>query len=687
MAVVRDDADGYCRTTRGSVGDGRGAAGAGRRRDGGGAVGLESRSVGHRLGEWQVGDALEFAADVEATQNAIRDLLGRLSPAGFLDGIGALLSGDALDELKEIPEDIRTVLDNLKRQADSRQQSMQDVMQLIDGAVVSLEQKARKEFTHYLGEDVGNAAATVFDFQLNMREGILKGGIGALEDIQQLNPLRFAYDFEGAKDTWGGMLETNFHASIVGQIIDPERAAQTQKEMLQGAVHAEDWTTERPGLGLGQNLFDVGSAMVGGAGAARAGTRAAGEAADAAGPGVRAAGVVDDAVTETSAIAGRAGSIADNLDDIGDTIPPGATGVPSGPGVPSSLAEPPSAPRVPEVSSAGLSEPLAGDRTPAAPHAPAAGEGARTHAGATPSDAVRSSPVPIAAASEARLPSADSPTVTHESASAPAIPSGNDTPTPVMARNAPEPATVGAHSPLSANVSHAAQAAQATTHGPSSTAPEASPYGHLDSGAGGSHPSESPPTDAQDGSRAWDSANDTSGPDDSSNLPDSGDDSADGPPNDTNNSPSSPSYAGPYPLPEASKLTPPPDGAFFWSGRNAEGVGIGPESAGGSGAADLYAASHNGTTLEGLIEGNGITPPKWSFDDSPSQEWWSEVSRIYASNAEGEVRAVVGSNLRPGNIWETVELPRLMENPNVTRIIIIDPDTGTETIIFERPKE
>jgi hypothetical protein len=292
----------------------------------------------------------EFAADVEAAQNAIRDLLSRLSPAGIFDGIQAIFSGDALEELKEIADDIRMVLDNLGRQADARQQSMQDVMQLIDGAVVSLEQKARKEFTRYLGEDVGNAVATVFDTSLNMREGIVKGGIGALEDLQQLNPLRYAYDFEGAKDTWGGMLETNFNASVVGQIIDPERAAETQKEILKGLVHAEDWTTERPGLGLGENIFDVGSAFVGGAGVARTGTRAAGEAADAAegaAPGVRAAGAIDNAVTDTSAIAERAGSISDNLDNLGDNIPNGATPNAQGPAIPPSLTEP-QVPRIPD---------------------------------------------------------------------------------------------------------------------------------------------------------------------------------------------------------------------------------------------------------------------------------------------------------------------------------------------------
>ena len=50
----------------------------------------------------------------------------------------------------------------------------------------------------------------------------------------------------------------------------------------------------------------------------------------------------------------------------------------------------------------------------------------------------------------------------------------------------------------------------------------------------------------------------------------------------------------------------------------------------------------------------------------------------------GEIRAVVGLELRKGNIWENVELPRLKNNPNVSKITIIDPRTGLEKIIFER---
>ncbi|ETZ36310.1 hypothetical protein L843_2631 [Mycobacterium intracellulare MIN_061107_1834] len=43
----------------------------------------------------------------------------------------------------------------------------------------------------------------------------------------------------------------------------------------------------------------------------------------------------------------------------------------------------------------------------------------------------------------------------------------------------------------------------------------------------------------------------------------------------------------------------------------------------------------------------------------------------------------VASPRRPKG-WKTVELPRLMDNPRVTKIVIIDPETGAETTVFER---
>lgn len=85
-----------------------------------------------------------------------------------------------------------------------------------------------------------------------------------------------------------------------------------------------------------------------------------------------------------------------------------------------------------------------------------------------------------------------------------------------------------------------------------------------------------------------------------------------------------------------------------------------------------------------MIETKEIKMPEWDINDNTSIKAWQDISAEYANQVSGEVRAVVGSNLREGNIWQNVELPRLMANPNVTKVITIDPATLTEKVIFER---
>ncbi len=85
-----------------------------------------------------------------------------------------------------------------------------------------------------------------------------------------------------------------------------------------------------------------------------------------------------------------------------------------------------------------------------------------------------------------------------------------------------------------------------------------------------------------------------------------------------------------------------------------------------------------------MIESKGIDMPEWDMDNPATIKAWEDVSAEYARQVSGDVRAVIGSELREGNIWENVELPRLKANPNVDRIITIDPVTLEKTVIFER---
>ncbi|MBO0679077.1 hypothetical protein JRC04_16555 [Mycolicibacterium sp. S2-37] len=290
----------------------------------------------------------EFADDVKSTQDAIRDLCDRISPSGIFDGIKAVFSGEALDEIKEIADDVKEVLNNFGRQADGRISLMQKLITALDDAVVSMQQSARREFTHYLGEDVGGALATQLEIRSNISEGIIKAGLETVVGIQQLDPTRFASSPDGAGAAWSGVLDTLKYATPTGVAMDPAGALDHGKDMVGGITHAEDWRADRPGLGLGGVLFEAGSAATG-VGAAKTGLRGASAAADAgeAGPAVRAAA----GTAETTApIAGRVSEITSQLDDLttlADDVPSGAASDARGPALPPSLAEP-DVPRVAE---------------------------------------------------------------------------------------------------------------------------------------------------------------------------------------------------------------------------------------------------------------------------------------------------------------------------------------------------
>jgi RHS repeat-associated protein len=119
-----------------------------------------------------------------------------------------------------------------------------------------------------------------------------------------------------------------------------------------------------------------------------------------------------------------------------------------------------------------------------------------------------------------------------------------------------------------------------------------------------------------------------------------------------------------------------PSTAFFWSGRTA---GVGGEKV----AANI-AASRGGVTLEMLLEKRNIKMPAWDQSSRVSMDAWKTISRRYAEGVSGDVRAVVGEELRAGNVWENVELPRLSKNHSVTSIVQIDPATQVEHSIMTR---
>lgn len=113
-----------------------------------------------------------------------------------------------------------------------------------------------------------------------------------------------------------------------------------------------------------------------------------------------------------------------------------------------------------------------------------------------------------------------------------------------------------------------------------------------------------------------------------------------------------------------------PNQAHYWSGRtNGEGVM--------DRAAEL-AERNGGTTLESLMGRRGIELPQWDPDNPAVMKAWDDASAAFANGAQGRVRVVLGDQLRPGNIWENTEYPRLLQNRRVTEVVRVDPRTGQE---------
>ncbi|OPX10073.1 hypothetical protein B1790_12720 [Mycobacterium sp. AT1] len=321
-----------------------------------------------------------FAGTVEGTQNAVRNLLHQLSPAGVLETIGGIFTGhNPLDEIKKIADEIKTVLGNMKREADALTKVFDQGINELDSATNSLEAWATKEFTSVLGQDVGGALAFQFNAIVDGSEGALKFVAETAQGIGQLDPTRFLYDPSGAAKTWEGLGETA--AVLTNPALLAEKIASDPQGALDAAKGVFDWKdveNGHPFRALGYNAAQVASFLIPGAGEADAAADGAGIAGRAASAEERAAaGAARDGIPglgvasgESKSIATQAGRVGSDLDGIKvpESSRPGA-----GPGESAPTGRPPvDAPAAPGPDASGGRAPVdtAPHPTPAPePHA------------------------------------------------------------------------------------------------------------------------------------------------------------------------------------------------------------------------------------------------------------------------------------------------------------------------------
>ncbi|TAM67331.1 glycohydrolase toxin TNT-related protein [Mycobacterium sp.] len=461
----------------------------------------------------------KFADEVNQAHHHIRDLLNRL---GSLSDLGhdlmLIVKGDALDEIKKIAQDIDGVLHDLGREARAGEQMVKGGMQVVDGLIVKLEKYTRGQLKDFLGEAVGNQVATVFDTWLNANEGVLKGAVGMAVSMGDLLPVWGAVDPDGYAATWTGLAKNVWKGSLFNAVLNPKEAGDTELQQIKSLLHLEDWRRDRPGLGAGENLFDLATLLIPGAGEAGAAVDGAGaatrgaEAEAAAGRAGAAEGLggLARARAGLTDITRAGGDLTKNLEgvtkDLPKVEPPSGTpvAVPTGKPIEAPVESAPrpadAAPDVPQTSAKAPHEPASvpaeGPREPASVPAGAPHEPASAPAVGSP-----------AAAGE-RLPSALSQPFDHS----PSVsPSGSPSEAAPLTAHAPAPSPASPH--FAAPEGHPAEVPMSGNgwHGPGEGGPPGEhapgephggdPSGHGDGDAPGdrSNGEGSPGQDVDDG--------------------------------------------------------------------------------------------------------------------------------------------------------------------------------------------
>lgn len=436
-----------------------------------------------------------FAGTVEATQNAVRNLLHQLSPSGVLETIGGIFTGhNPLDEIRKIADEIKTVLNNMKREADAYTTLFNQAINELDSATSSLEAWANKEFTSALGHDVGGALSFVFDAGLDELEGATKFVAETVHGIGELDPTRFLYDPSGAAKTWEGLGEVAAvvtNPALLAQKIasDPEGSLNTVKDVFDW----KDVEAGHPFRALGYDAAQVGSLLIPGAGEADAAADGAGIAGRTASAEERAAAAATrDAVpgvgvasAESESIASQAGRVGSELDGIKvpESSTPGAApggSAPAGrPPVDASAPAPNAPGRAPVDTAPPADTPRPTEPPAAQPLSP------------SPSD---SAPPHVA---ESQAPAPSDSTVTHDAGPE----ATHADPPPPPSSHVSEPVQIDSPPPPSSHVSEPAQIAESdpsllsgdvggsrmiTPEPPQAEAASGTPHGAFDhQGAGG----------------------------------------------------------------------------------------------------------------------------------------------------------------------------------------------------------
>ncbi|MEV3901198.1 hypothetical protein AB0K11_02650 [Mycobacterium sp. NPDC050551] len=203
----------------------------------------------------------DFARVVQETQDAIRRLLDRISLEGLLDFIGGIFTGEADDILREIAQDVQTLLENFQRQVKAVGGLLGELTEALGDTVTKLQQHVDVTLRELLGDEVGGAISAAFKVQTDLTTGVLTGAVNTVAGVVAMADI----------DTWQGMAETAWAV-----IQDPTKADDVAIAVAQEFFATDKIAGDNPARGIGEAGFNVATLFVPGGALSKTGNVAKG---------------------------------------------------------------------------------------------------------------------------------------------------------------------------------------------------------------------------------------------------------------------------------------------------------------------------------------------------------------------------------------------------------------------------
>lgn len=203
----------------------------------------------------------DFAAGVLETQDAIRDLLDRISLDGLWDTVTGLLSGDGDRVLREIADDVSTVLENFQNQVKGVLGLLSELKTLLGEASDAFEKWLRPILVETFGEEHGNFLADAIDLYTDVQVGGAAAVIGLVSGTVAL----------ADPDTWKGLADT---AIMIAK--DPTKIDDVLKQAGSEFIALDEWQGDNPGRGFGEAAGNIASLFIPGGALAKGGSVAKG---------------------------------------------------------------------------------------------------------------------------------------------------------------------------------------------------------------------------------------------------------------------------------------------------------------------------------------------------------------------------------------------------------------------------